>query len=137
MTQTNTRTFMKVSITYSTALKFEPIVGTLDKRQNTTDSIFINRDDFSHKNLCNNCDHSPCCTSSESPMIFLNDIQKIKKFVEPTIKFYEEKTTDNIKINILKKKKNPMNVFSGITEKTNAQSMSIGLLTVKCSHLTL
>ena len=128
---------MKVIITYNTTIKFAQIIDTLDKRQNTTESDLINRDNFSHKSLCNNCNHSPCCTSLESPMIFLNDIQKIKKFLEPTIKFYEEKTTDNIKNNILKKKKNLMNVFSGIMKKTNAQFMRIDLLIVKCSHLIL
>jgi len=70
-------------------------------------------------------------------MVFLNDIQKIEKLFEPAIEFYEEKTTDNLKINILKKKKNLMNVFSGMAKKVNAQFMSIDLLIVKCSHLIL
>ena len=126
---------MKVTPTCNMTIELTQIISTLNQRPNTTEPTFMNKDIFSHENLCDNCNHSPCCTSSESPMIFLNDIQKIKKFLEPAIEFYEEKTTDNLKINILKKKKNPMNVFSGITKKTNAQSMSIGLLTVKCSHL--
>ena len=71
------------------------------------------------------------------PIVFLNEIQTIKKILEPTIQFYEEKSVENSKINILKKKKIQMNVFSGMTKKINAQFMSIGLLIVKCFHLIL
>lgn len=108
---------MKTTITYNMTIVPEQMSGTSDKRQNIIESVFVNGDNFSHKNPYGNCDHSPCCTSSESTIIFLKDIQKIKKFLEPTIKFYYEKTIDNIKINIFKKKKNLMNVFSGIIKK--------------------
>ena len=99
--------------------------------------IFMISDNFSHQNLCSNCNHKPCCISLESPIVFSNEIQTIKKILEPAIQFYEEKSVENSKINILKKKKIQMNVFSGMTKKINAQFMSIGLLIVKCFHLIL
>ncbi len=67
-------------------------------------------DKFSHQNLCDSCNSKSCCTS-DPPLVFSNDIQKIEKIIKHSIQFYEKKNMGNFKVNILKKKENSKECF--------------------------
>lgn len=56
--------------------------------------------------LCGDCDHKNCCTNSAVPLVFLKDLEKIKKKDSDYEKHIKTVRINNVDVIAIKKKKN-------------------------------
>jgi len=80
------------------------------------------QDKFSYKNLCGNCSSKPCCSDFAAPMLFMDDLKKLKEIDKLDSRFVKELMIDNKPLKIIKKKENS-NTCILWDEKKNACSI--------------
>jgi len=61
---------------------------------------------FSNPELCESCDHQACCTSFASPVVFSEDIRKLKRIGKASENYLDYTMIKGRTVKIIKKKKN-------------------------------